>query len=180
MDYKQLFIFVEGDDDERFINSQIKPLIASRYSIIKFIQYAGLKKNIVKKFISTIRNEKSSEYIFLADFDSRKNNEICVSKRKNEKIKLYKSIENSNISIVKEEIESWYYAGISKKKINKYKLKKVSNTEKIDKELFEKLIPNDFKYKNDFFIEILKDYSIDFAKEKNCSFKYFINKFAVI
>ncbi len=181
MEYKQLYIFVEGEDDERFFNSQIRPLFEPRYNYIKFIRYATLKNSKIENLIIAIRKQKkSSEYIFIADFDSRKNNEICVSKRKAEKIKLYKSLESRKISIVKEEIESWYYAGISKDEIKKYNLKKMNNTEKIDKELFENLMPKEILYKNDFFIEILKNYSTDLAKEKNKSFEYFINKYADI
>ena len=178
MKYRQLYIFVEGNDDERFFETQIKPLFKTKYNNIIFIKYATLKNRKIENFITTIRKQKnSSEYIFIADFDNKKIDNFCVSKRKTDKIKLYKNLENNKIIIVKEEIESWYYAGISEGKIAKYKLKTKNNTEKINKELFEKLMPKEFEYKNDFLIEILQDYSINLAKEKNKSFNYFINKY---
>ena len=38
MKYKQLYIFVEGNDDERFFKTQIKPLFENKYQNIKFLK----------------------------------------------------------------------------------------------------------------------------------------------
>ncbi|MBK8442670.1 MAG: hypothetical protein IPL35_04265 [Sphingobacteriales bacterium] len=46
MPYNGLYVFVEGDDDERFFNAIIRPLIVSAFSFIKIIKYAQLNKKI--------------------------------------------------------------------------------------------------------------------------------------
>ena len=45
MDYKRLFLLVEGDDDERFIKQIITPLFEENYKYIKPWKYSQKKKN---------------------------------------------------------------------------------------------------------------------------------------
>jgi hypothetical protein len=77
---------------------------------------------------------------------------------------------------VKEEIESWYLAGISSASLIKYKINSLGDTEQITKEEFQKLIPKKFESVSDFMIEILKDFSVNNAKMSNKSFAYLIRK----
>jgi len=42
--YKQLFIFVEGVDDERFFEAILKPKFEDKYDLVKFVRYAKMKK----------------------------------------------------------------------------------------------------------------------------------------
>lgn len=78
--YKNLYLFVEGDDDSRFFKSVIKPMFDKFYKTVKVQQYKHQKK---EKFIATIKSIISYEdhYIFFADLDKR----ICI-KEKKEKI----------------------------------------------------------------------------------------------
>jgi hypothetical protein len=178
MDFKQLYIFVEGTDDERFIEKAIKPHLLKRYAYVKTISYAQLPKNNIEKFIQTYKKQGSSDYIFLCDLDARGDKTLCVSSKKQSIQNKYGNfLELEKIAVVKEEIESWYLAGISTENITKFKMKIFEETESISKEEFEKMIPRNFASKTEFMFEILKTYSIDKATELNASLKYFQRKF---
>jgi hypothetical protein len=179
MTYKQLYIFVEGDDDERFVNQIIKPLMKN-YSFVKLIKYSGLRQQEIVKFIQTFNNQVNTDYIFFCDLDSR-GNALCVTQRKEkEQAKYSNCFDNSKIIVVKEEIESWYLAGISAKNLGLFKIKPFMDTEAVAKEDFERLIPKNFTSKIDFIIEVLKEYSLEESMTKNGSLAYFIRKFALL
>ncbi|MEM3394055.1 MAG: hypothetical protein QXY79_03310 [Candidatus Methanomethylicia archaeon] len=63
-----------------------------------------------------------------------------------------------------------------KKRFKKIKIPAVSNTEIISKEQFNGYIPKDIS-RIDFMIEILKNFSMEEAKKRNNSFRYFMKKF---
>ena len=173
MTYKQLYIFVEGEDDKRFINSVVKPLFLQYYAAVIPILYAGQKQQNIVKFIQTFNNQLNTDYIFFCDLDSR-GNVLCVTKRKEiEQNKYSNCFENERMIVVKEEIESWYLAGIAET----FKMKPFADTERVTKEDFEKLIPKSFINKIDLMIEILKEYNLEEARQRNQSFAYFVKKF---
>ena len=87
---------------------------------------------------------------------------------------------NDKIAVVIKEIESWYLAGLSDKDSKELTGKKFKNTNTIIKEQFYNLIPNRFDSRIDFMIEILKHFSVNFAKKKNTSFNYFMEKYTNI
>lgn len=176
-EFKQLYIFVEGPDDERIFENVFKPLILEKYSFVKVIKYAGLTKKAVKAFIRTFSNQNSSDYLFVCDFDARGDTSFCITKRKNKEIEKFGNIlEQDKIRIVKEEIESWYLAGITSANLKKFKIKELKETELIDKEQFIDLIPRRFQNKTDFLIEIIKEFDIETGINKNNSMKYFVAK----
>jgi hypothetical protein len=174
-----LYIFLEGTDDERYFNSVIIPRLKDKYKKVNPILYANMNKINFLKLIKTFQ-EQEIDYIFFTDLDSQGDNNYCVTKRKNKTIKNYKSkIEQEQIIVIKEEIESWYLAGITQANLKKYKIKKQNNTELINKEQFHQLIPKDFTSTKDFMIEILKEYSLEYAVGINNSLKYFTGKFSL-
>ena len=67
MDFKQLFIFVEGPDDERFINKIVRPYLENTYTIIKFIKYATMTKIAVEGIIKTCKQKVAYDYLFVCD-----------------------------------------------------------------------------------------------------------------
>ena len=81
------------------------------------------------------------------------------------------------IIVVVKEIESWYLAGLDNKVCKQLKIKNFPNTEKVTKEEFNSLIPKKFTSRIDFMLEILKNFSIEIAKKKNTSFRYFVEKY---
>lgn len=75
------------------------------------------------------------------------------------------------------EIESWYLAGLDAQACKEFNIHNVPETDSITKEQFDALIPEKFISRIDFMLEILKVFSIESAKQKNMSFKYFIMKY---
>ena len=51
MGYKSLYIWVEGEDDERFFEKIMKPKLQKKYNFIETIRYAKLKKEKIDNFL---------------------------------------------------------------------------------------------------------------------------------
>ncbi|KLO21555.1 hypothetical protein [Marinitoga sp. 1155] len=149
MSFKQLYIFVEGEDDKRFFDNIIKLELSGKYDSINIIRYAKMKKEKekVNNFIISIK-KMNADYIFAHDID----NTVSTTSKKIEIKHMLKNIENS---IVK-------------------------NTDEITKESFNNMISDRFDSRITFMIEILKNFSIKIAIQKNKSFKYFIEKMNII
>lgn len=171
MAYKRLFILVEGLNDKRFFDKIIKPNLKKKYDSVKVIQYANLKKEKLKGFLKSIAAMKA-DYLYVRDI----NNTPCVTEKKQKIQNKFRNIDKARIIVVIKEIESWYLAGLNDKNSKKCRIHFLKNTEEISKEQFKELIPKKFNSEIDFRLEILKFFSIETAKQKNKSFKYFVNK----
>jgi len=79
--------------------------------------------------------------------------------------------------VVVKEIEGWYLAGLDNKVCKQFKIDSFANTDNVTKEKFNALIPKKFTSRVDFISEILKNFSIEIAKQKNNSFQYFAKKY---
>lgn len=178
--YKQLFIFVEGTNDERFISSVFLPKWSGYYDFIKVIQYACKVPSEISKLISVIKNQSSSDYIFICDMDARGDKSLCIANRKEKiNIKFSSLLELEKIIIVREEIESWYLAGIHRSSKFDYEIKISSPTDFVTKEEFNKEMPKNFDSLTDYLVEILKIYSLEQAVLNNNSLNYFHNKYVI-
>ena len=169
--YKLLFVWVEGDDDERFFNKILSSKFQKKYSAVKIVKYATMKKEKVDGFIKSIKS-MGADYIYLRDI----NNSPCVTAKKEEIRNKYKNIDKDRVVIVVKEIESWYLAGLNNEVCKQLKIKNFANTDNVSKEKFNALIPKKFS-RIDFMSEILKNFSIEIAKQKNKSFRYFVEKY---
>lgn len=170
--YRRLFIWVEGDDDERFVSRILVPKFQKKYNDVKIIKYAAMRKEKVDNFIKSIKAMKG-DYIYLTDI----NNSPCITAKKEKTRNKYKSIDNDKIIVVVKEIEGWYLAGLDNKACKQLKISNFTNTEDITKERFNALIPKKFTSRIDFMLEILKNFSIEIAKQKNNSFQYFMRRY---
>jgi hypothetical protein len=166
----KLFIFIEGDDDERFFNRIIIPMCESKYEV-KLWKYAQKKNEKISNFLRSI-NAMKADYIFVAD----NNGSPCITDRKQRTETDFKNIDKNKILVVVKEIESWYLAGIDDVSSKKFGIKSFPNTEHLNKSAFDDLKPKKFSSRIDFMSEILKLFCIDTAKMKNSSFSYFIEK----
>lgn len=170
--YKILYVWVEGVDDKRFFEKVLIPKFRVQYEDIRIIEYAKMRKEKIDNYIKSIESI-GADYIFLADID----NFPCVTRRK-EKIKSeYKNILGNKIIIVVKEIESWYLAGLNDRVCRQMRIKNCTQTDSITKEAFNNLIPKKFTSRLNFMLEVLTRFSIDAAKQKNKSFKYFMGKY---
>ena len=173
MNYKRLYVLIEGANDEQFIEAVIKPILSAKYNWIKPYQYQQKTRKTIKALISSIEKIDFADYFFLRDI----NDSPCVAARfEIIKTKYAGRIDVNNIIVVVKEIESWYLAGLDDKKCQELGLGTFSHTDDIAKEQFNRLMPKKFDSRIDFMAEILKRFSIETAKQKNASFSYFMRK----
>lgn len=172
MNYNNLLILIEGDDDKRFFQKLIIAQFKGKYKSPHLIKYSEKSKDYIKKLINSYK-QTNSEIILIGDINS----EPCITGKKN---KIQRNCDNvvdeNNIIVVVKEIESWYLAGLNDTACKKLKVVCFPNTDNLTKADFKSLIPKSFD-RIDFMIEILKYFSIETAKQKNKSFKYFIKKY---
>jgi hypothetical protein len=89
----------------------------------------------------------------------------------------FSNIEGSSILVVIKEIESWYYAGLSHESAQNLAVPDLSFTDELTKEDFNHLIPRKYDSRIDFMFEILKYFSLDSARMKNHSFRFFVDRY---
>ena len=172
MGYKRLYIWVEGEDDVRFFDKIIKPKFVGKYNFVEVRPFAKLKKEKIDNFLRSIE-AMNDEYIYVRDI----NDSPCVSYKKQKIQDELRNIDKNRIIVVIREIESWYLAGSDDVISRKFGVRPFNITDNITKEQFNDMIPKKFDSRIDFMLEILKCFSIEKAKEKNRSFRYFIEKY---
>ena len=172
MGYKRLFIWVEGEDDARFFEKIMEPKLQKKYNFVETRRYAALKKEKIDNFLKSIK-AMGADYIYVTDI----NNSPCVTAKKPEIQNKLRNIDGDRIIVVIKEIESWYLGGLDDTESRKFGIPTFSVTDDITKEKFNSLIPKQFGSRIDFMLEILKIFSIEIAKQKNRSFRYFIEKY---
>ena len=174
MNYKAIYVLLEGDDDQRFAASVIVPRLEQTYQVVNIVKYAQMKNEKFVAYLTSIRG-MGAEYIILADIDG----EPCVTKKKQKIAQAYKSAEIEKIIVVRREIESWYLAGLNAETSKKLKVAIGNDTEVIAKEHFDELIPRAFLNRTDFMVEILRCYSVNTALTRCKSFQYMCSRLGI-
>ncbi|MBQ9161297.1 MAG: hypothetical protein IJ122_08285 [Methanobrevibacter sp.] len=165
-----LFVYVEGDHDKIFADYILSSYLRDEKSIELWpIKYAEKPPKLINKDIKSKYN-----YLFLSDLDNKRY--PCITARKEDRLSNYNYLNSSRIIIVREEIESWYLAGIDTSLSQFSNLEIPENTDGIDKETFDEIINEISDSKKDALIEIAKYYNLDLAIKRNKSFKYFLDK----
>lgn len=173
MPFNQLFVWVEGADDQRFVNAILQAEFEQQYKSVRVIAYAGMKKEKITKFIESIRAIPNATYIFLADID----NATCVSAKKEELTRAIKSLQIDQIAVTIREIESWYLAGLKTSGWKQLGIAEITSTDHLDKEAFDRLRSKGFESRIDWMVEMLRHYSLSEAVVRNSSLRYFVFKF---
>jgi hypothetical protein len=171
--YKEFYFMIEGDDDERFVNRIVRPVLESNYDYIGFYQYAQRPKKDIERFIRSLLS-KQADFLCLADINSLP----CVTAKK-QHIKEHKigAVDDNRIIVIKMEIESWYLAGLNEKCCKGLRIPICATTDTIDKKKFgQLLLGSKLGYTINCMIEMLNNYDLNMAKSKNNTFKYFYNK----
>jgi hypothetical protein len=171
---KRLFIFVEGLDDSRFFRSIVVPELKGRYKSIEIIMYAGMKNEKVSAFTKSIR-AMGHDFIIAADIDRSPS----VRSKKRLMTERYGEIEWERMYIVIQEIESWYLAGISDEDLHRLGLPDLLTTDEITKEDFNRMMPEMFRSRIAFLIDLMKCYSIPTGRKKNRSFDFFADRLRI-
>jgi hypothetical protein len=89
----------------------------------------------------------------------------------------FSHIDGGSIIVVIKEIESWYYAGLTHDSALSLGVPDLPLTDDLIKEDFNGLIPKKYDSRIDFMFEILKYFSIDTARKKNHSFRFFLERY---
>jgi hypothetical protein len=177
LEYKRLYILLEGNDDKRFFEKIIKPEFERKYDYVQFYRYAAQPPGKIANFIKSIVAMKA-DYIIMADI----NRSPCVTHKKDEitekKIKS-KKVKKDNIIVVIKEIESWYLAGLNPTSLRNLGINYNKKTDNLTKEQFDRLMPHKFISRIDFLQEILKHYELERAVQNNKSFHYFVKRFEI-
>ena len=167
-----IYALLEGEDDERFLNRIVRAELEKKYSRVKVYKYAQTTRNDLEKFVSSLK-KSGTAYIFFSDMDRV----ACYTKKKEQiASKIAKNVDVARIAVVKAEIESWYLAGLDHRNAESLEIWYSGNTESMTKEDFARMHEK-YSSKIDFMTDILKKFSIDIAKTRNKSFRYFCDKF---
>ena len=172
MPYKALYILVEGDDDERFFDKVVKPMLKEKYDSVKLWKHAQEKNKRVENFLKSIKGMNAG-YIYVLDI----NRAQCITAKKEEIQNKFGNIDEDRILVVIKEIESWYLAGLDDTCSKKFRISLCDTTDDLTKKQFNNLIPKKFGSRIAFMQEILKCFDIETAKRKNESFRYFLKKY---
>ena len=168
-----IYVFLEGDTDERFFNVIIRPILGQRYAAVVPWRYAQRSKEDVKRALQSVRDGKA-DYLFLEDIDTYP----CVTARKEDLLKTYKQrIDPTWAIVVVREIEGWYLAGLDDEARQEFGISpnRHRHTDDLTKEQFGSLMPRKFDSITDFMDEILKRFRVETAKGKNRSFCYLMD-----
>lgn len=167
MPYSRLYFLVEGDDDVRFFESIVIPLISHKYDYISVQPCACFAPRKLRSFINSIKS-MNAEYVYVADLDRSP----CLANKKNIILKR-RLIDKDKVLIVVKEIEGWYLAGVSNPVSKAMRFVVPQDTNGLTKEQFDQLIPSRFSSRIAFMIELLQHFSIEIGRKKNKSLDYF-------
>ena len=173
MSYRQLFLFVEGADDERFFLSIVVPLLRGAYDHIQSVKLRPLKKEKVRGFLRSIAAMKA-DYILVHDLDQLP----CASAAKDRILKTYPQADPDRIQIVKAEIESWYCAGIPDgHPWGSLEIGRCLETSIVTKERFEAAVAQEGQSRLLAMLALLESFDREAAVLRNESFRRFLRKF---
>jgi hypothetical protein len=171
MTYRRLFVFIEGDDDERLLRAVVKTRLERQYDSVTLWQYAGQKSEKVRAFLHSV-NAMKADYVFLGDINSHP----CIAAKKQALGNRLAELDRDKTVVVVMEIESWYMAGVEDKACERLGIRPMRDTDTLTKEGFNTLRPKRFESRVDFMAELLKLFSIEVAKGRNRSFRYFVER----
>ena len=135
MAYQALYLFVEGDDDERFATTVISPRLSKRYDWIGTFQYAQVKPAKVSAHLRSIKS-MGAEYFFLGDINSCH----CFPEKRQDLLKRFTELEGARVIIVVKEVEGWYLAGVPDN--NQWGVRVPADTSNLTKEQFDAAMPS--------------------------------------
>ncbi len=172
MSERRLFILVEGNDDERFFERIIIPLLSPRYRAIRLIKFACMRSNRVCRFIRSI-HRAGDELLLVADIDKAPG----VTAKKRILMERFGVVQPSEIMVIIQEIESWYLAGLETLDAYRLGTHPVLSTDQVTKEIFNTTIPPQYTSRIAYMLEILSRFSIPSACRKNRSFHHFMDRY---
>ena len=173
MPYRQLYICIEGPDDETFFKKVVVPQLQNNYDHLFMFRHAQKSTRKCNGFLNSVRCIPGAEVIWTRDNDGSP----CVTLLKDKLRGKLNSIADTPIVIVVREIESWYLAGVGEESSRSLGIEHFSSTDTITKEYFRSIRPASINTNREFMLAILDHFSIETAQNKNRSFRYFCQRF---
>jgi len=170
MEKGTVYVFVEGDDDQRFVEAVLCVLLRQKYTSVKIWQYSEKPKTKIKDFLRTIL-QMEADVIFIADMD----NAPCFTKKKEDLVTRYPELNPTTIFVVKPEIEGWYVSGVAADKLNQFGIDIGGGVDSFTKERLDSSLNTDM-VRTEVLIELLREFSINQAKARSSSFAYLIDR----
>lgn len=170
-----LFTYVEGYYDRIFVENVLSDFFNEKHQMTLIpIEYSRKSKSGINK---DIKSKSKYNYLLFADLDKSKY--PCITSKKDKLNEVFSYLDMSKCFIVKEEIESWFLAGIDNN-LDEFKAFDIpASTDSITKEKFDEILEsNGVLDKSAFLIDVSKNFDIELATRRNSSFNYFIEKFS--
>jgi hypothetical protein len=166
--------FVEGDDDQRFIERIVAPRIGAIYPVIKYFRYAS---SVPKETCQILRTLESTgwDYIFLADRDQC----VCKTIRRQRVCDKMQAVKFNKVVIVDQEIESWYVSGIDVAIARAFGVPRTRCSELFTKEHLNRSINRRFPTATDLKLFLLDNFSLELAKQNNDSLSYLCRRLEI-
>lgn len=174
MAYKRLFVFVEGDDDERFLDRVGGPFWKRTYDYPKIVKFSQMKKQKIEGFLQSVE-AMGADYLWIEDLDRHP----CASSAKESLLRRRPFLDPARVQIVKAEIESWYCAGIPENDpdYGALRIATCAETAEVTKEAFNNAIGQTGTYRIPVLLALLERFDVETAARRNGSFRYFLAKF---
>ncbi|MCK4567834.1 MAG: hypothetical protein KAU48_11060 [Candidatus Thorarchaeota archaeon] len=168
----EIYLLLEGDDDERLFRQVIIPLMKNKGFVPIIWKYSNETSKEISKRLDILSKMKE-DYILFADLDKAQ----CVTERKSELRNIYRSLDEMRIIVIVKAIEGWYAAGITENGCEKLGLHEPCKTEDFDHSKFKKWTYKKFRKESFGKMAILQHFSPRIARERNESFGYFFKRF---
>jgi len=169
---KRLVVLIEGNRDSDFIEMIVKPILIESKKYVDVIPYKfqHLPKRINESFIQSVIS-LNDEILCLTDITGFPSEKVKKEQVQRDHIG---NIGDERIIIIVKEIESWYLAGVNQLCCKRLRIRYFSRTDNIDKEKFHEIIAKS-KYQPRWacVLEMLHNYEVHLAKQRNRSFNYF-------
>lgn len=168
---RRLYLFVEGDDDERFFRFVLEPLLRATYDEVLYVKFSQMKWERLRAFLRSLE-AMQAEYLLVRDQDRYP----CVTAAKEAVRRIHARIDPGRVQIVQPEIEGWYCAGIREDHTALGGLDVVTcaETSGVTKERFEREVLRGGEPRAAAMVGILEAFDRETAARRNASFRYFI------
>lgn len=173
---RQLWFFVEGENDEDFIRRVIMPRLQQDYSV-QVWRYARRAKEDRRKFIESLSSPSYGQianYWILADMDRC----ACFTECRNRVIAEFDGAPAPNrIVCVNRSIEAWYVAGFTGAALfRKLQFGAAEGLHKSDFDQSIRKLGYSPSRRSEILMGMLQDYNLELARQRSPSLDYFCRK----
>lgn len=180
---KRLYLFIEGEWDRIFFETFLHDYLCDTYNFdeVSYVEFA--EDSNARLELQKLIGRGKVNFLLCPDLDEKFNKDKRIEKIKKlaaEEFKVdYEEIKSKSFVII-QEIESWYLAGFNESFCTKKGILFYPDTADTNKGTFNKIAKQRKKTPLIFRDELTKtyrnNYSIEEAKERNESFRKFLEK----